>query len=375
MSNIIVFDQLSKDIFAKYDATYEEAKNLMIDLFTGHLDGLSYAEANDKLRNLLKGCYGLDGVEKPTPRQLRYAHIDHDRQVYAIIEEAIDVTVSLGLKENEWFNALVNNRNIAEGDENLFVVEDDNVVLSIARMGKRHHDTILQRLMPGKTYSIDTDLYGAAVGADIDLFILGREPWDKLVTKITEAFIKKIQNMIFTEVSNAVNKLPVQTGFVDGGALTNTAAVRRQFNKIPVNVSIANKNADVVIMGTMLALQELENLIQINWIADSMKEDVANNSRLGNYGRYNLVEIPQRFKTLTTAGPTYEFANDKLYFFAAGENKIIDFVDVGETIIDEINDRGEANGRIDDTKKYEAQREFGAAFRPGKYFGQWTITQ
>lgn len=374
MSNIIVFDQLSKDIFAKYDATYEEAKNLMIDLFTGHLDGLSYAEANDRLRNLIKGCYGLDGVEKPTSRQLRYAHIDHDRQVYAIIEEAIDVTVSLGLKENEWFNVLVNNRNIAEGDENLFVVEDDNVVLSLARMGKRHHDTILQRLMPGKTYSIDTDLYGAAVGADIDLFILGREPWDKLVTKITEAFIKKIQSVIFTEVSNAVNKLPVQSGFVDSGALSNTATVRRQFNKIPMNVSIANNNADVVIMGTMLALQELENLIQINWIANSMKEDVANNSRLGNYGRYNLIEIPQRFKTLTAAGPTYEFANDKLYFFAAGENKIIDFVDVGETIIDEVNDRGEATGRVDDTKKYEAQREFGAAFRPGKYFGQWTIT-
>ena len=375
MSKIITFDQLSKDIFAKYDATYEEAKNLMIDLFSGNLVGLSEAEANDKLRNLLKGCYGLDGVDKPTARQLRYAHQDHDRQVYQIIEEAIDVTLSLGLQENEWFNALVNNKNIAAGDENLFVVEDDNVILSVARMGKRHHDTILQRLMPGRTYSIDTDVYGAAVGADIDLFILGREPWEKLVTKVTEAFVQVVQRLIFTEVGNAVTKLPVQTGFVDSGALANTAAVRAQFNKIPMNVSIANGNADVVIMGTMLALQQLENLIQINWIADSMKEDVANNSRLGNYGRYQLVEIPQRFKTLTAAGPTYEFDNDKLYFFATGENKIVDFVDVGETIIDEVNERGEANGRIDDTKKYEAQREFGVAFRPGRYFGQWTITE
>lgn len=375
MSKIITFDQLSKDIFAKYDATYEEAKNLMIDLFSGNLVGLSKAEANDKLRNLLKGCYGLDGVDKPTTRQLLHAHKEHDYQVYQIIEEAIDVTLSLGLQENEWFNALVNNKNIAAGDENLFVVEDDNVILSVARMGKRHHDTILQRLTPGRTYSIDTDVYGAAVGADIDLFILGREPWEKLVTKVTEAFIQVVQRLIFTEVGNAVTKLPVQTGFVDSGALANTATVRAQFNKIPMNVSIANGNADVVIMGTMLALQQLENLIQINWIADSMKEDVANNSRLGNYGRYQLVEIPQRFKTLTAAGPTYEFDNDKLYFFATGENKIVDFVDVGETLIDEVNERGEANGRIDDTKKYEAQREFGVAFRPGRYFGQWTITE
>lgn len=374
MPKIITFNQIVKDAFAKYDVTYEETKNLMIDLGRGNLSGLSYAEANEKLQKLIRACYGLDETEAPSARELRYAHLDHDRHVYQIIEEAMDVTVSLGLKENEWFNALVNDRNLAAGQENLFVVEDDNVILSVGRMGKRHHDTILQRIMPGGTYSIDTDVYGAAVGADIDLFILGREPWDKLVRKLTEAFIKMIQDLLFTEVINAVSKIPVQTGFVDNGQLTNTATVRKQFNKIPMNVSIANDNADVIIMGTMLALQELENLIQINWIADSMKEDVANNSRLGNYGRYNLVEIPQRFKTLTSAGPTYVFPNDKLFFFANGENKIIDFVDVGETIIDEVNERGEANGRIDDTKKYEIQREFGAAFRPGRYFGQWTIT-
>ena len=41
-------------------------------------------------------------------------------------------------------------------------------------------------------------------------------------------------------------------------------------------------------------------------------------------------------------------------------------VDVGETLIDEITERGEANGRIDDLMKYEVQRELGVAARLGK---------
>ena len=50
-------------------------------------------------------------------------------------------------------------------------------------------------------------------------------------------------------------------------------------------------------------------------------------------------------------------------------------IDVGETLIDEITERGEANGRIDDIMKYEVQRELGVATRIGRFFGQWTITE
>ena len=53
---------------------------------------------------------------------------------------------------------------------------------------------------------------------------------------------------------------------------------------------------------------------------------------------------------------------------------MINMVDVGETLIDEITERGEANGRIDDIMKYEIQRELGIDVHPGRWFGQWTIT-
>ena len=95
--------------------------------------------------------------------------------------------------------------------------------------------------------------------------------------------------------------------------------------------------------------------------------------RLGNYGRYRLVEIPQRFAKNDVTKNVY---NDNiLWIFATGDNKMVDMVDVGETLIEEITDRGEANANIADLMKYEVQRELGVATRLGRYFGQWTITE
>ena len=158
-----------------------------------------------------------------------------------------------------------------------------------------------------------------------------------------------VQDLIFAEVLNAPKKLPVQTGFVETGAL-NTQN-RGKFNKVLQNVSVANDNAEVVIMGTMVGLQELENLVNVNWIAASQKEAVASMGRLGNYGRYRLVEIPQRFARNDVTKTMYD--DNTLWIFASGDNKMVDMVDVGETIIDEITDRGEANSNIADLMKYE----------------------
>ena len=230
---------------------------------------------------------------------------------------------------------------------------------------------MLQRLPENTTYSVETDVYGAAVGADIDRYLIGQEDWTKLVDAITKAFVVKIQELIFAEVLEAPKKLPAQSEFVQTGALN--AANRKKFNKILQNVSVANDNADVVIMGTMIALQELENLIDVKWVADSQKEDIAKMGRLGNYGRYTLVEIPQRFARNDVTKSMYK--DDTLFVFASGDNKLVDMVDVGETLIEEITDRGTANSNIADIMKYEVQRELGVSTRIGRYFGLWTITE
>lgn len=357
------------NVFDEMKTSYEEVKNLMFDLYKNELDdGISKREAEDKLREVSLKIFGL--TKDSSRRERERAYRDHARQYFDVIEEVTDWTVSTGLKENEWFNALVNYRNLKEGDTNLFVNEHEEVILSIARMGKRHHDTMLQRLPENTTYSVETDVYGAAVGADIDRYLIGQEDWTKLVDAITKAFVVKIQELIFAEILEAPKKLPAQSEFVQTGALNTTN--RKKFNKVLQNVSVANDNADVVIMGTMVALQELENLIDVKWVADSQKEDIAKMGRLGNYGRYTLVEIPQRFARNDVTKSMYK--DDTLFVFATGDNKLVDMVDVGETIIEEITERGTANSNIADIMKYEVQRELGVSTRIGRYFGSWTIT-
>lgn len=365
----INFSAYTMNVFSEMGTSYDEIKNLMFDLYKGELDaGVSKREAEDKIREVSQKLFGIDKNSSKRDRQRAYR--DHGREFFDVIEEIVDWTVTTGLRENEWFNQLVNYRNLAEGDANLFVNEHEEVILSIAKMGKRHHDTILQRLPENKTYQVETDVYGAAVGADIDRYLIGQEDWVKLVDAITKAFVEMTQELIFDEVMVAYKGLPVQEGFIESGALND--GNRKRFNKVLQNVSVANNNADVVIFGTMVGLQELENLIKVNWIADSQKEAVAANNRLGNYGRYQLVEIPQKFARNDVTKDIY---NDNILFiFATGDNKLVDMVDVGETLIDEITERGEANGRMDDIMKYEVQRELGVATRVGRYFGEWKIT-
>ena len=354
------------DVFSAMGTSYDEVKNLMFDLYKGELsDGISKADAENKIREVSLNIFGL--TKESSKRDRMRAYEEFGRQFFDVIEEITDWTVSTGLKENEWFNALVNYKNLADGDENLFYNEHEEVILSVARMGKRHHDTMLQRLPEGSTYSVDTDLYGAAVGADIDRYLIGQEDWTKLIDAITKAFVAKTQELIFTEILAAPAKLPVQTGFVETGALAE--GTRKKFNKMLQNVSVANDNADVVIMGTMVGLQELENLIKVDWISDGQKNDKATMGRLGNYGRYQLIEIPQRFAKNDVTRDMYD--DNKLWIFAAGDEKLVDMVDVGETLITEITERNE---RIDDIMKYEVQRELGVATRLGKFFGSWTIT-
>ena len=363
------FSNRVMNVFSEMGTSYDEIKNLMFDLYKGELsEGITKAEAEEKIREVSLKIFGL--TKDSSKRDRKRAYAENGRQFFDVIEEITDFTVSTGLKENEWFDVLVNYRNLAEGDENLFYNEHEEVILSIARMGKRHHDTMLQRLPEGSTYSVETDLYGAAVGADIDRYLLGQEDWTKLIDAITKAFVVMTQDLIFTEILAAPAKLPVQTGFVETGALNDST--RKEFNKVLQNVSVANDNADVVIMGTMVGLQELENLIKVDWISDGQKADKASMGRLGNYGRYQLIEIPQRFAKNDVTKDVYD--DNVLWIFASGDDKLVDMIDVGETLIDEITERGEANGRIDDIMKYEVQRELGVATRIGRYFGQWTIT-
>ena len=281
--------------------------------------------------------------------------------------------ITAGFKDNEFFNSFVDYRNIALGDAYEFYTEKETI-LSIAKVGVSHHDYMLQRLGKGEQFTIPYARYGAAVGVDLNMYMIGREDWSKLVNAIARAFTVKIQEEFYTQMVNAASSIPaaIRSGFVGTGLFTATG-VKDSFDAVIENVQIANESG-VVILGTKTALKKLNALSDVNWRAQSLKEDVSHSGIMGDYEGTPLMEIPNRF--VSDNSLTKKIDSTKLWILPADQaDKFIKMVDLGETEIDEITDKGEANGRIDDIGKYEVQRSFGISVILGRYFGMWTIAQ
>lgn len=361
------------NVFSEMGTSYDEVKNLMYDLAMGNeiFDGervVPKAEAEDKLRTVCQKIFGV--TADSSKRELKRAYREHGREFFDIIEEVVDVVISNGFKDNEFFNNFVDYRNIALGDAYEFYSEKD-VILAISEVGVSHHDFHLQRLGKGQVTTIPYKRYGAAVGADINLYMIGRVDWATLCNAIAKAFTVKIQQEIYAQLLSAASAIPaaVSAGFVGSGALNNTT--KDNFDTIIANVQTANESP-VVILGTKTALKKLNALSDVNWRAQSLKEDVSHSGRMGDYEGTVLMELPQRFTSETNLTPLVD--NTKLWILPADQtDKFIKMVDVGETEIDEITEKGEEHGRIDDLMKYEVQRSYGIATMLGRYFGQWTL--
>lgn len=376
MSKKINFSAHVMNVFNEMETNYEEIKNLMYDLAMGNeiYDAESERvipknEAEEKLRTVCQKVFGV--TADSSKRDLKRAYREHGREFFDIIEEVIDVVISNGFKENEFFQNFVDYRNLALGDGYEFYSEEE-VILSIAKVGVSHHDYILQRLGKGETFTIPYARYGAAVGADINMYMIGREDWSALTNAIARAFSVKIQQEVYAQLLSAANSIPasIRSGFVGTGVLGS--ATKDAFDAIIANVETANEST-VVILGTKTALKKLNALSDINWRAASLKEDVSHSGRMGDYEGTLMMEIPQRFTSKTNLTPLID--NTKLWILPASQtDRFIKVVDVGETEIDEITEKGEEHGRWDDIMKYEVQRSYGISTILGRYFGQWTLS-
>lgn len=350
------------------EENYEGFKKLTYDLnhnpneiYDEEGNKISKKEANDAVRKFVFAIMGLN--EHSTKRDRKRAMDRHGIELFEVMEEEIDIKVETGFRESEFFNNYVEQRNLSRGDSQEFWT-NEKVILSVTKISGDHHDFTLQRLGSGESYTVTTSVYGIAVGADIDLYLAGRYDWAKLTDQCAAAFVRKVQNDIYAEMMNAGKKLPAQ--FQGTGALST--ATKDKLDTILEDVSLANDGAQVVIMGTRTGLQQFQKLMDVDWITDDQKRDVATMGRLGYYGPYTLVELPQRFALNDT---TKKLLDPKILFIMPQvEDKFIKFVDVGETEIYEVNEKG---ARMDDTMKYEVQRAMGVGVQIGRYFGVWTL--
>lgn len=87
-----------------------------VELFDSEGNKISKHEAEKEIRNFVFAIMEID--ENSSKRDRKRALKKHGAELFAVIEEEIDVKVETGFKESEFFNDYVESRNIQRGDRN-----------------------------------------------------------------------------------------------------------------------------------------------------------------------------------------------------------------------------------------------------------------
>ena len=356
----------------KYDGFRSVASSLVRGQSVFELDDngnerrVSNADANKAIRKVFMEICGLTEEDLKSRKKRERAERLHGVEIYEIIEEDIDFKINEGFQQSEFFNSFVDYKSHALGDANAFYIEDKQYLI-VGNVSGDHHDVTIQQLGGGEEISVKCTSHAIKIGKDIDLIILGRYDYAKMVQKVADAFIADTQNLIYTQFYAASNKLPAGSGLVMTGALS--AQTKANFDKLIENVQIAN-GGDVIIVGSKVALKNLTAITDVDWATDEQKDSVMKTGRLGYYEGVRLMEVPQRLKVGGSLANDADrlIPNDTMLIIPVNDDRFVKFFDEGETEIFEVTEKAALK---DDFQTYEVHRTYGADVVLGQYFGRW----
>ncbi len=338
---------------------------ICIDTYKGTLQKYSVAEANTVIRNKIREVAGLP--ENPTELQIKRAFKKSvvREALFEILEETLDDTLITGWSNDPFFKKYVEFKTMVLGQKNSFYVKKDCIV-TVGKIATGHHNLERQRLAGGSTKSVKTASYGAKVYMEMSRFIQGVEDWTELIDSIATAFTRYINTMIHDSVMSAVDTLPVPTKWHIKGAASSVN--KKLLKGLISDVKLAT-GSNVVIMGTEVALSELINFGDVNWVSDDAKNDVYRTGRIGTFEGIAVVEIPQAFAYNDVEN--YLEVDNKLLIMPDNIDKFVKFFYEGA---DEILEKSEVGDNGDDTKDYEFKSTFGIEVMTNVRFGLYEIT-
>lgn len=296
-------------------AEMKDIVKLAVDAYKGNVEKYSVRQSQDALHQAL--------VEVNNGKTtLNYKDIRDGKcnGLFTLIEEILSNTIVEGLQGDEFFNAMVDFRNVAEGDQNLFVVEDSNLfVVSEAADGTQ--GIRRQRLGGVTETSIPTSLKVVRIYEELNRVLSGRVDFNVFIQKVAESFRKKMLDDIYALWSSATaTQMGGVTYFPNAGAYDEDELL-----KLVEHVEAAAGGKQATIIGTRAALRNLKESIQ----ADSAKDELHS---MGYYGKFYgtpCVAVPQRHKV----GSTEFVMDDKVLTIIAGDDKPLKVVYEGEPIV------------------------------------------
>ena len=159
---------------------------LAVDAYRGNVEQYSTKQSMEVLRQALIEANGGSTI-------LNYKNIRDGKCVglFTLIEEILSRTVVEGLQGDEYFNQLVDYRNVAEGDQNVFLVEDSDLFY-VAKIADGTQGVRRQRLGGYSEVTIPTTLRAVKIYEELNRVLSGRVDFNQFITKVAESFRQEL---------------------------------------------------------------------------------------------------------------------------------------------------------------------------------------
>jgi hypothetical protein len=209
---------------------------------------------------------------------------------------------------------------MAEGDKNLFIVEDDSLFV-VAEVADGTQGIRRQRLGGSTETSIPTSLKMVKIYEELNRVLSGRVDFNHFINKVAESFKQKLLQDINTVWTGATaEQMGGVTYFPEAGAYDE-----EELLDLIAHVEAAAGGKPATIVGTKKALRNLKPSMD----CDGYKDDLYNMGYVGKFYGTPVVVTPQRHKV----GSNDFVMNDNILTIIAGDDKPIKCVREGNPIV------------------------------------------
>lgn len=282
---------------------------LAVDGYKGHVAGdYSVNDTQEALRKALVEANG--GSTKLDIKAIRDGRCNG---VFAIVEELVNVIHEEGLKGDEFFMNMVEDRNLSLGDTNKFHIERE-CLFAVADIAEGTQGVRRQRIEAGQDITINTQLRAIKIYEELNRVLAGRIDFNKFVDLVGKSFTKQELDATYDAFVGMFKKLKApytETGSFDEDKLLEL-----------IDHVEASTGETAVIVGTRKALRKIKTAV----VSDSAKEEMY---AMGHFGRFNgteLVAVKQRHKS----GTDDFILDDNVLYVFAGDTKPIKRVTEGD---------------------------------------------
>lgn len=292
---------------------------LGIDAYHGRVETYSAGDAQKALREAL--IEANNGSTKLDPRAIRDGKCNG---VFSIVEQILSETIIDQLTSSDFFNALVDYKNVAEGDQAVFRIKDaDLFVVSEAANGTQ---AIRRQRLVGETdVPITPTVHAVRIYEELSRVLAGRVDFSHMIDVVARSFTQQTLDDAYSLWANATS--------ADLGGAVYYPVATNVFNLdtllgVVEHVEAAAGGATATIIGTKAALRALIPSI----VGTNEKNNVDANGYMGNFYGTPVIAIPQRHQIGTT---NFVF-DDKCLTIIAGSGdgaKPIKFVYEGNPLI------------------------------------------